>query len=233
MQEPIANVQQAARKVADDLLYDMKRYWPPDKTLRVLGPDRKAQTVRFTATQIPPSYLLAPASGAGLPRDQASELQKVNDLAMYARSVGQPLPLEWYQESTEAGKPEPLPDMPMDDHTDKAKTENERAGEGQPLGPPQWYDPPELHMPLHLSALVRAELSGDMAAYQSLMMHVMGHQQQIARRCRRSSRRRCRRRRRRRPSRKRAARSATRSARCRARSAWRRRASRDGRNDDP
>ena len=43
--------------------------------------------------------------------------------------------------------------MPMDDHTDKAKTENERAGEGQPLAPPQWYDPPELHMPLHLSAL--------------------------------------------------------------------------------
>src|SRR5207244_1440455 len=80
------------------------RNWPKEKQMEISGPDGSLRAFLFSSNTIPERYIVnAPRQGA-LPRSQAAELQKINDIWNAAAAIGQPLPLDWYVVSLDAGK---------------------------------------------------------------------------------------------------------------------------------
>jgi hypothetical protein len=78
--------------------------------------------------------------------------------------------------SLEAGQALDLPDKPADDQLEKAQRENHRLLQGEMLQP-AYYDPPEVHIPIHRGAQIQADQSGDVAATQRIEEHIKLHEQ--------------------------------------------------------
>lgn len=184
--QPILREHQASiGHLVEDSVYDMRRYWGDSRTIDLAGDDDLAETEVFHASQIPDFAIVKIAKGAPKPRSQAAELKKVEDIYAAAVNGGATAAdpdawIQWFKESLDAGQPLDLPEVSSDDHSDKALIENHVLLQGQPV-PVADYDPPDVHIPLHRSAQIEAELAGDMLALQTIQNHIEEHVQVQAR----------------------------------------------------
>jgi hypothetical protein len=175
--EPTLNDRKASiRQLVEDSVYDIRLYWGHDKQIMLAGDDDQVQAYEFNATKIPPFFIVRPAKGTAKPRSQAAELKKIEDIWTASLNAQQPLPVEWLKSSLEAGQALDLPDKPADDQLEKAQRENHRLLQGEQLEP-AYYDPPEVHIPIHRGAQIQADQSGDVAATQRIEEHIKLHEQ--------------------------------------------------------
>jgi hypothetical protein len=133
----------------------------------------------FDATKIPPFFIVTTAKGSSKPRTQAAKLKLIEDVAAYGLNSRQPVPLAWFKDSLEAGEPLQLPEQAADDQADKAELENHLMLQGHDVQV-TYYDPPNVHIPLHRAAQIQAEMTGDDNAWQTLERHVQMHLQVVA-----------------------------------------------------
>ena len=160
-------------------VYDMRTYWGPDRVLTLAGDEDIAESIDFNATQIPPFFVVKVAKGAIKPRSQAAELKKIEDIwnAAIASGAYMTAPhdwVEWLKESLELGQALDLPEGGVDAHADKAELENHLLTAGQPM-PVQYYDPPNVHIPIHREAQIEAELAGNVQVWAAIEEHVQQH----------------------------------------------------------
>jgi hypothetical protein len=153
----------------DELCWDtmeQMRNWPKDKKMEILGPTGKLEGFLFDSNTIPERYIVQRPQGGSLPRSQAAEIQKINDI--WSASQGQ-LPLTWYVDSLNAGKPLDLPPSVSDSDLHKAELENiiiEKTGEPPPVAP---YDDDIRHVEVHRAGQAEAQArldAGDTSAEQ-------------------------------------------------------------------
>lgn len=117
-------VAQAFNQEFKELCWDTvesMRNWPMDKEIMMAGPEDRLQAMVFSGSDIPEKYLVRMPRVGSLPRSQAAELQKITDL--WTASGGK-LPFEWYYNSLNAGKAQPLPPNLGDVQLHKAELEN-------------------------------------------------------------------------------------------------------------
>ena len=122
--DPIA--QELRREVVEvswDTMEAM-RNWPKEKQMEIAGPNDTLRSWKFNKNDIPDRYVASSPRQGALPRSQAAELQKVNDVWQAAMASGKPLPMQWYVDSLNAGKMQPLPDSLADTSKHKAELEN-------------------------------------------------------------------------------------------------------------
>jgi hypothetical protein len=134
------------------------RNWPKDKKMDVIGPTNKLETWHFDADTIPARYILKQPQGGSLPRSQAAEIQKINDI--WAASAGT-LPLSWYIESLETGKPQPIPPSLGESHKHKASLENLiilSTAQAPPVAP---YDDHAVHVEIHRTEQMESQTRVD------------------------------------------------------------------------
>jgi hypothetical protein len=133
---------------------ELMRSWPKGKRMDIVGPEGRLSTLLFDSSKIPDRYLVKRAHGGTLPRSQAAEIQKINDV--WAASGGK-LPLTWYIESLNSGKIQDIPPSLGDSDSHKAELENIIIS--KTLGPPPVapYDDDELHVSIHRTAQMQAQ----------------------------------------------------------------------------
>ena len=175
----IKDFKRSVRGLVENTVWDVRRYWPPGKQIALAGNDGLLDAITFTASQLPDFFQVEIAKGATKPRSQGAQIQMIYDLFQQGAATGQPLPIDWLYESLQAGKPEPLPDEPQNIHRKKAEFENQEMMSGQQIGV-AYYDPPDIHIPVHRDQQVQAELTGSLQAAQLLEEHIMLHQQAAA-----------------------------------------------------
>jgi hypothetical protein len=100
------------------------RNWPKDKQMEIAGPNGALRSFLFDKNEIPDRYLVTSPRQGALPRSQAAELQKINDVWNAAAAIGKPLPLDWYVQSLNAGKMQDLPASLANVSKHKAELEN-------------------------------------------------------------------------------------------------------------
>jgi hypothetical protein len=114
----------------------------------------------FDATKLPATYMVRPAPGEALPRNQAAELQKLSDLKDLAVQSGAVARdpdawVSWYDRSLEAGQALELPGSDLrEKQKQKAAVENQMM---QRLGAPvpvAAYDDHTLHVQEHEEAQI-------------------------------------------------------------------------------
>lgn len=161
-------------------LHAIRQYWPPEKQIMLaVDDDERIQAETFNASRLPDFYVLRVPTGATKPRSQAAELKKIDDIFQRSIDAAQPLPITWYAASIEAGEPLELPQEDGNSQHDKAQLENHVLSAGMELGV-QYYDNPEIHIPVHRSSQIAAEISGDEAAWQAHEQHIQQHIVQAA-----------------------------------------------------
>lgn len=167
---------QAIRELVECGVYYIRTYWGPQKQI-LLAPEGegRVQAELFDATKLPPFYIVRVATGVAKPRSQAAELKKIEDVALYAARTGQALPVQWYAKSLDAGEIQELPESPPDSHLYKSLLENHMIAQGAPVQV-AYYDPIEVHVPVHRTAQIQAELAGDMQLWQRFEDHILEHQ---------------------------------------------------------
>lgn len=170
---------QTIGELVEDTVYDMRTYWGAEKQVMLAGDEDRVEAEVFNATKIPTFFIVKPAKGTAKPRSQAAELTKIEQLwkaALESQVVGMNAQawVEWYKNSLEAGEALELPGLGADDQTEKARLENHLMLQGADV-PTAYYDPIELHLPLHREAQITAELSGDPGAWQRIEAHVQRH----------------------------------------------------------
>lgn len=155
------------------------RSWPKEKKMEILGPTGKLETYLFDADLIPPRYILKQPQGGSMPRSQAAEIQKINDIWTAAAGT---LPLSWYIESLEAGKPMPVPPSMGESHKHKASLEN-LIILSQAVAPPVApYDDHEAHIPVHRAEQMDSQArldAGDESAQEEVDAfeeHILEHE---------------------------------------------------------
>lgn len=178
--DPIAeSLRLEMTEVAWDTMEAM-RNWPPNKQILIAGPDGALQAFEFNSNLIPPYYLVRPPRGGALPRTQAAELQKINDIWLAAAGR---LPLTWYIESLNQGKAQELPPSVGDADAHKAELENvimAVTGNAPPVAP---YDDDARHVESHRAAQIKLKSMADMGDPQAAMlvevheMHINEHLQ--------------------------------------------------------
>jgi hypothetical protein len=169
----------AIAQLVEDSVYDIRTYWGPDKQIMLAGDDDRIDAEVFDATRIPPFFIVTTAKGSSKPRTQAAKLKLIEDVAAYGLNSRQPVPLAWFKDSLEAGEPLQLPEQAADDQADKAELENHLMLQGHDVQV-TYYDPPNVHIPLHRAAQIQAEMTGDDNAWQTLERHVQMHLQVVA-----------------------------------------------------
>lgn len=161
-------------------LWDVRKYWPRDKMIAVAGEDDYAEAISFEASKMPEFFMTQLAEGVK-PRTQAAELQLIADLwaadQANAQATAQPpqLDLEWLAASNKAGKALPFPDSDKDVHGDKARWENSTMLNEREVPEPAYFDPIEIHGPIHRQAQVEAEMAGDLDTYELQEQHLQLH----------------------------------------------------------
>lgn len=167
----------------DQLCWDtmeLMRYWEDDKRMMILGPHGRLEEFLFQSSKIPPQYLVRRAEGGSLPRSQAAEIQKINDI--WGASAGQ-LPLSWYIDSLNAGKPQPIPPSLQDTDKHKAHLENTiilSTGMAPPVAP---YDDDAVHVEIHRAEQMESQArydAGDLDALDEVdafEAHIQEHEQ--------------------------------------------------------
>jgi hypothetical protein len=158
------------------------RNWPRAKKILVAGSEDKLKEYLFESSKIPYSYLVTQQKGGSLPRTQASELQKVNDIWNASLATKAPLPLNWYVDSLEAGKPLPVPEDQADQDEHLAELENFMmisTGENPPVT--KWQNH-TIHVKAHTADLEKfmlAAAEGDTASEviaEVLQRHIADHE---------------------------------------------------------
>lgn len=172
-------IKASIRRVVENTLYDVRRYWPPNKQIALAGNNGVLDAFTFNASRLPTFFQVEVAKGSSKPRSQGAQIQMIYDLFQQGAATGQPLPLTWLFESLQAGRPMPLPDEPQTFHEKKAQTENNEMVAGQQIGV-AYYDPPEIHIPIHREQQIQVELTGNMAAAALIEQHIRQHQQAAA-----------------------------------------------------
>lgn len=170
---------EAIGRLVEATVHLMRTYWGEQKQVLIEDEADKIDAIAFNASQIPDFFVVKVATGAPIPRSQAAELKKIDDIAQYSINAGQPLPVEWYVHSLEAGSPLEMPPTAGDDHAQKAEIENHWMQKGTDM-PVMDYDPLEVHIPIHRAAQIRAELSGDMDTWNTIDRHIQQHEQVAA-----------------------------------------------------
>jgi hypothetical protein len=142
-------------EVATYTVQAMKQ-WPDAKQLLVAGEGENSEleVMAWSKSKVPDKYLFQPAKRGSQPRGAGAELAKVSDLWTAAINAGAVARnpdkwLDWYQDSLEAGKAQPIPDSGLEQQTHKAALENlvmEQTGQAVPVAP---YDNAELHIAEH------------------------------------------------------------------------------------
>lgn len=151
--------------VMDELCWDtmeQMRNWPADKKMEILGPDGRLETFLFNAANIPERYIVKRPHGGALPRSQAAEIQKINDI--WTASQGR-LPLTWYVDSLNAGKPMNIPPSIGDSDAHKAELENviiQNTMQAPPVAP---YDDDLKHVEIHRTAQMEAQSRLDLGDF--------------------------------------------------------------------
>src|SRR6266540_1737906 len=171
----------AIADVVENVVSDMRNYWGHAKQVLIAGEENRVDAEVFDATKIPPFFIVHIPKGAAKPRSQGAELQKVSDIWAAAQVAGlvQQNPegwLRWYTESLEHGQAEDLPESFGDDQAEKAELENHKLFMGEQIEP-AYYDPPEVHVPIHRTAQIDAEQSGELATWQLIEEHIQLHKQ--------------------------------------------------------
>lgn len=166
----------AIKSLVEDSVYDIRKYWGPERQIMLAGDTNAVQAEIFDATRIPPFYVLQIAVGAAKPRSQAAKLKMVEDIYNASINAANPLPIEWYKASLDAGEALELPPAPSDEQTDKAQLENHMMQAGE-LAPVAYYDRVDLHIPVHRAAQDQAIIAGDLAVYELVEQHVQLHLQ--------------------------------------------------------
>ncbi len=178
--DPVAEgVRMGMVEVSWDLMESM-RNWLPDKHILIAGPEDQLQSFYFNKNQIPMQYLVRPPRGGSLPRTQASELQKIDDIWTAAQGT---LPLTWYVESKNQGRAQDLPPSLADAHKHKAELENALIMSGGDVPPVAEYDDHAGHAQTHRAAMVEVSAMADqgdefaMQILQVFEMHLQMHEQ--------------------------------------------------------
>lgn len=177
----IAGIRLGIKRVVEDCVYDMRRYWGAEKLLFLEDEGELARKALFNATKLPSVFLVKVAKGAPKPHSQAAELKKIEDVARYAAESGatQADPISWatwYADSLKAGKMLPLPEPPQDDQRMKALYENHFLLEGT-VPPVDYWDAALVHIPAHRGLQDQAALAGDMELYERCEEHIRSHMQ--------------------------------------------------------
>lgn len=159
--------------------FEAMKNWKKDKKLLLAGPKDELRVVLWDSQKIPNDYLVRQPRGGSLPRSQAAELQKVNDI--WTASAGK-LPLSWYITSLDAGRAQELPATAEDANAHKAELENVvmlQTGETLPVAE---YDDHPKHIPSHTATMARIQPladSGDekaMSQVVALKTHISAHE---------------------------------------------------------
>jgi hypothetical protein len=128
---------------------ELMRFWPREKQMEIAGPDGALRAFTFSSNQIPNRYLVTIPRQGSLPRSQAAELQKVNDIWNAAASIGQPLPLDWYVSSLNSGKAQKLPANLTNVSKHKAELENIVMYHSKQVVPVSPEDDDAAHVEIH------------------------------------------------------------------------------------
>lgn len=162
----------------DELCWDtmeQMRNWPNDKRMEILGPHGRLESFLFDSSKIPERYLVKRPHGGSLPRSQAAEIQKINDIWGAAQGT---LPLTWYVDSLNAGKPLHLPPSIGDSDLHKAELENVIILQGRAAPPVAPYDDDARHVESHRAAQMEAQSAVD-AGDESMLEVVQAFEQHI------------------------------------------------------
>jgi hypothetical protein len=162
-------------------VYDIRMYWGHDKQIMLAGDNDQVQAYEFDATRIPPFFIVKAAKGTAKPRSQAAELKKIEDifqaiLNTQAFATNPTAYLKWLKDSLEAGMALELPEDAKDDQLEKAQRENHRLLQGEQVEP-AYYDPPEVHIPIHRGAQIQADQAHDVGATERIEEHIKLHEQ--------------------------------------------------------
>lgn len=166
----------------DELCWDtmeQMRNWPSDKRMEILGPHGRLESFYFDSTLIPERYIVKRPHGGSLPRSQAAEIQKINDI--WAAAGGK-LPLTWYIESLNAGKPKAIPPSLGDSDSHKAELENIIILQTKQAPPVAPYDDDIKHVEIHRAAEMEAQArldAGDLSAQaevDAFEQHILEHE---------------------------------------------------------
>ena len=166
-------------KLVESSIYDMRTYWGPERQIALVGEEDQVDATIFNATKIPPFFIVRVAKGISKPRSQAAELKKIEDIWNAALAAGATMmnPLdwvEWLKSSLDQGMSLDLPEGGTDEHEDKAELENSLIDAGQsPFV--QYYDPAEIHIPIHRQGQIQAELNQDVELWQRYEVHIQSH----------------------------------------------------------
>lgn len=164
--------------VMDELCWDtmeQMRNWPSDKQMEILGPQGRLESFLFDSSNIPSRYLVKRPHGGSLPRSQAAEIQKINDI--WAASAGR-LPLIWYVDSLNAGKPMEIPPSLGDSDSHKAELENIIILQTKKAPPVAPYDDDAKHVEIHRAAQMESQSRLD-AGDESAQLEVDAFEQHI------------------------------------------------------
>jgi hypothetical protein len=172
------------KRLVEDSVFDIKTYWGADKQVYLAGEEERVEAEVFNATKIPAFYMVKVAKGTAKPRSQAAELQKITDIwnAALAAQIVTTDPAgwtRWFKDSLEHGEALDLPEDPKVQQFDKAKMENDLLTRGAQV-PVAYYDPSQIHIPVHRDAQIQAELSGDVGTWQRIEKHIQEHEQNDA-----------------------------------------------------
>ena len=185
--EPIYDEhKESERLLVEDTVYDIRTYWGPEKRVLVTEDDEdlfRAEVFNATTLpdpeQSPDFYRVKVASGSAKPRTQGAMLQLVVDLKTAALESGVfqgPEWLAWFRDSMEAGQPLDFPEVASSEQAELAELENHLLLEGETV-PVFYFQPAEVHIPIHRHAQTQALLTGDAAAYDAIEQHVLLHLQ--------------------------------------------------------
>lgn len=157
------------------------RNWPKEKNVEIAGPNGILRSFLFNSNQIPERYLVTTPKQGSLPRSSAAELQKVNDIWAAANAIGKPLPLEWYVESLNAGKPQKLPVSLTNVSRHKAELENIVMLHSEATVPVSPEDDDLAHVEVHRAFQQQIRAMADqgddkmMKVWQALEQHCQEH----------------------------------------------------------
>lgn len=172
----LSDHQRSIARLVEDSLFDIRRYWPPEKQILVSGDEGQLSQQAFEKSQIPDMYVVRPAHGSSQPRSQGAELKKVDSIWQAALNSGivavNPEPwIRWYADSLEAGQALDLPEDAGDEHVMKAERECQLMLHGEDVTP-AYYDPPDVHIPIERSAQVQAEMTEDWQTWRRIETHI-------------------------------------------------------------
>jgi len=179
----VEDFQAGIERIEECCVYLMRKYWPSDKVIAIVGEEDMAEAVEFKASQLPEFFRFKVAEGARS-RSQAAEIQLITDVWNAAQNVitNDQDPdvrhrwLAWYVDSLKAGKMLPLPDSPADAQLELARWQNAQLAEGDPVEASPWHDP-AVHLPIHNELRAEFEMAGRDELVQLVGEHIAADEQ--------------------------------------------------------